>query len=589
MLEQAHTPLKSGLASFVQASPDYELAPVGLGAFQEQADRLAEFGRNGDIYVVHAAEGETVVPMEVLEANPQVKELLFGQMRDMGLDPKEYTVGDELNSINPYTGMPEFFLKKIFKGVKKVIMKAAPIVVPMIAGTFFGPLGAMLASAAITKLQGGSWGDVLKGAAMSYIGGSLMEGIGGALTGTSIGDALGYTTGPGGFAGFTSGLERGLAAPFTASSLQKLNPSNWGSRAAQLGSQVSAAGSQLVEDPMGAFDPVATSFLEDPGSIPGAAGTGAGTAARDAVGRPLPQVDFGPQAQALVGQPPFGPPAQALLGQPSISPQAQDLGRIMGQPPPLEAAAIPSAATPYKGIPGADFDWTGVPPSPSEDPSIWDRLQSGAEDASDVLFGRDPSEVDIAKKAREFRAAYRAEGLTLPTSDAIARAREELAVDPIRRYGPSLALAGGAAYLGGAFEDEEQKPSEAEKRFAAARRQRERERAEIKERLGKGEFTPDVTRRPSSFDPPVFYDYKYYQPRAFAAEGGLMDDSYPRRDLLVEGPGTERSDDIPAMLSDGEFVMNARSVRGADPTGRGDRYRGAQNLYGLMRDFEMRG
>ena len=259
MLEQAHTPLKSGLASFVQASPDYELAPVGLGAFQEQADRLAEFGRNGDIYVVHAAEGETVVPMEVLEANPQVKELLFGQMRDMGLDPKEYTVGDELNSINPYTGMPEFFLKKIFKGVKKVIMKAAPIVVPMIAGTFFGPLGAMLASAAITKLQGGSWGDVLKGAAMSYIGGSLMEGIGGALTGTSIGDALGYTTGPGGFAGFTSGVGRGLAAPFTASSLQKLNPSNWGSRAAQLGSQVSAAGTAAKDyiSDAGVMDPSA--------------------------------------------------------------------------------------------------------------------------------------------------------------------------------------------------------------------------------------------------------------------------------------------------------------------------------------------
>jgi hypothetical protein len=58
--------------------------------------------------------------------------------------------------------------------------------------------------------------------------------------------------------------------------------------------------------------------------------------------------------------------------------------------------------------------------------------------------------------------------------------------------------------------------------------------------------------------------------------------------MLVEGPGTERSDDIPAMLSDGEFVLNARSVRGADPTGQGNRYLGAQNLYRMMRDFEMR-
>jgi len=72
----------------------------------------------------------------------------------------------------------------------------------------------------------------------------------------------------------------------------------------------------------------------------------------------------------------------------------------------------------------------------------------------------------------------------------------------------------------------------------------------------------------------------------FGNQGGLA--QYPRREMLVEGPGTERSDDIPAMLSDGEFVLNARSVRGADPTGQGNRHRGAQNLYRMMRDFEMR-
>ena len=63
---------------------------------------------------------------------------------------------------------------------------------------------------------------------------------------------------------------------------------------------------------------------------------------------------------------------------------------------------------------------------------------------------------------------------------------------------------------------------------------------------------------------------------------------FPRRKMLVEGPGTETSDDIPAMLSDGEFVINSRAVKGADPTGQGNRYAGAQNLYNMMRNFEMR-
>ena len=76
------------------------------------------------------------------------------------------------------------------------------------------------------------------------------------------------------------------------------------------------------------------------------------------------------------------------------------------------------------------------------------------------------------------------------------------------------------------------------------------------------------------------------QPTLFSATGGSVE--YPRRDLLVEGPGTEKSDDIPAMLSDGEFVINSKAVRGADPSGRGNRYAGANNLYNLMRNFEMR-
>ena len=109
MLQPSHFTPNTGLASLADASPDYELAPIGLASFQDQAKKLAEYGRNGDIYVVHAAEGETVVPMEVLNENPKIKELLFKQMEDMGLDPQEFVVGNELNSINPVTGLPEFF------------------------------------------------------------------------------------------------------------------------------------------------------------------------------------------------------------------------------------------------------------------------------------------------------------------------------------------------------------------------------------------------------------------------------------------------------------------------------------------------
>ncbi len=98
----------------------------GLASFQNEVSRLADLGRYEDAYIVHAAEGETVVPMAVFDENPRLKAMLFAQMRGMGIDPQQYIVGNELNSINPVTGQPEFFLKKIFKEPKKAINTITP-------------------------------------------------------------------------------------------------------------------------------------------------------------------------------------------------------------------------------------------------------------------------------------------------------------------------------------------------------------------------------------------------------------------------------------------------------------------------------
>jgi len=79
----------------------------------------------------------------------------------------------------------------------------------------------------------------------------------------------------------------------------------------------------------------------------------------------------------------------------------------------------------------------------------------------------------------------------------------------------------------------------------------------------------------------------------FAANGGLMSlaqGGFPRKNGKIQGPGTETSDDIPAMLSDGEFVVNARTVRGLGESMGGSgkmnaRERGAEFLYGVQNQF----
>ncbi len=85
---------------------------------------LAALGRNEDRFMAHVAKGEMVVPPVISD---KTKSLIKKEMQAVGLDPKEYEVGVGM-SINPITGQAEFgFLKKLAKSVKKVVKKVAPI------------------------------------------------------------------------------------------------------------------------------------------------------------------------------------------------------------------------------------------------------------------------------------------------------------------------------------------------------------------------------------------------------------------------------------------------------------------------------
>ena len=85
---------------------------------------------------------------------------------------------------------------------------------------------------------------------------------------------------------------------------------------------------------------------------------------------------------------------------------------------------------------------------------------------------------------------------------------------------------------------------------------------------------------------------RYYQEGGLGALMGGMDDMMPSGDLDMRpggesvGPGTGTSDDIPAMLSDGEFVMTAAAVEGA---GGGDRDLGSERMMNMMKNFEQGG
>jgi len=80
-----------------------------------------------------------------------------------------------------------------------------------------------------------------------------------------------------------------------------------------------------------------------------------------------------------------------------------------------------------------------------------------------------------------------------------------------------------------------------------------------------------------------FDDYSFMSGFNAGGIASLRSGGYPRRTGQISGPGTATSDSLPAMLSDGEFVMTAKAVRGA---GKGDRRAGAKRMYALMHQLE---
>ena len=158
-----------------------------LDNFKNFVSSIGGLGRYEDTYIVHAAEGETVVPMEVFNRNPVLKERLFESMRDMGIEPERYVVGNELNSINPITGQPEFFLKNIGKFINRVMPGDSEKYLPLAAGFF--PQLSTLAAAGVGAGIGavsaaGRDEDILRGA----LTGGLMGGGTRSLLGRFSGD-----------------------------------------------------------------------------------------------------------------------------------------------------------------------------------------------------------------------------------------------------------------------------------------------------------------------------------------------------------------------------------------------------------------
>jgi hypothetical protein len=145
-------------------------------------------------------------------------------------------------------------------------------------------------------------------------------------------------------------------------------------------------------------------------------------------------------------------------------------------------------------------------------------------------------------------------------------------------YVPAVGLATLGAGALGAFDTPEQRMPE--NPFGKSSRELLEANPELYRSLMEPYMAPiQIARSDVEVPTPPDFMFSSFLPQT-AAKGGEM---FPRKTGFIAGPGTETSDDVPAMLSDGEFVMTARAVRGL---GNGSRKQGVRKMYDMMKNFE---
>ncbi|MAG59272.1 hypothetical protein CMO96_00560 [Candidatus Woesebacteria bacterium] len=604
----------------------------GVHTLKNAADMLADFGRHGDIYIAHVAEGETVIPLEVLNANPKMKSMIWQQFEEMGIDPEQYIVGNEFNMTNPATGVREFgfnpfkavkkvfkkvtrTVKKVFKKIKPFLKAVAPILIG-IAAPYLLPAAPLWLSAGIGSLAGSFVSGVRdpKQLALSFgmgaIGGGIkakyFSGPGGSFFGSKTNPGAAFTDFGGAPGSGISSLGAGLT-----NVQNPLNPQTWG---------------------LESFNPLADPTAP-PATSPTLAGNfepgvGGDTSIRQLAGG----VDQPVMVQTADGAAQLIPPDQAYAleasgnlvdgrlttqgtdlvnqqaawssGAPSITDQA--VGGPSGPPsvlssdfqggPPSQLNTVPykmqTRAPTLAGDPPNWFERNIYDPAPNIGGQGEGILESYI---SPQRSGIQPDYGDVASQIQAHEQAWNLANPGVEIPAAVQKSivdRTLAAAQPgmYSRYWPAATI-GGAGAVAADYATEGQVL---------------------------GLFPPDTTPEDTDgdgqidqwrdnrtgvlyYEDPAKYGYgsDFYGENPYYSQqhlptyvgGTPSPTTFPPPPVTVAGggeivgPGTATSDSIPALLSDGEFVVNAGTVSGI---GGGNRREGARKLYAMQRAYDQR-
>jgi hypothetical protein len=644
------------------------------GGLADAAKALQSRGRHGDTVLAHI--------------NPQEAQML----RQAG----------GLGTTNPYTGLPEYgFFSSVWKSVTAPVKTVVNVVKdvaksdigrialtigatmalgPVAAGFGIGTAGtAAIVGGGMAALGGGNLQDVLKGAAMGYIGGTIapsissyMPGAAGSVlnqgfTGAALGTGFGLASGMSPEQALKAGAVGGLTAAGVGYGQQK-GYLPGGPKTIESGETPATATDPMLQQPVEPVGPVGTALdnLPPPTSTTDPYSpyyTEPAAASMDARQALLNQTygDFQntvPINSSYTAQDPSLVNDYSLQARPIPGPgQVMSSGTGLGIQPPQPVSLSGFKAAPggiglssanLSGAPGLTLPSTGSlesrGPAPVVDKSSYslgaraEQVLSPVKDFYNENFATDRPSIQAGNAQAEVAGgkalvAYRARmeaagskpgdpGYAAGAEAAYDAAYEANAPGFFSKYAPLAAAGLGATYLAGGFDapPADDKPvydpaytgtdymRDNPQAFSGSLYNYQSQGAgaydpyrETRYAGGQGGAAPGVVtptgimqaqyspeygrRRTQALQQYLYSPFIGTAEPIMAAKGGSIRE-FPRKTGPINGPGTGTSDDIPAMLSDGEFVFTAKAVRNA---GNGSRRKGAARMYKLMKSLEKGG
>lgn len=252
--------------------------------------------------------------------------------------------------------------------------------------------------------------------------------------------------------------------------------------------------------------------------------------------------------------------------------------QIMGAPSGIETVATGPNAGAMSSGPLTTGAGTEVASTVTEAPGFFESVkETFAPDRTLAERGTSLKEAFLPKGPTldEVRAADPSMSMT----DAIAYT-EKLAPNLARKYGPLAGAGLGVMALSGGFDTPQPELPAGFEDFMAGGGQRLLRESPEKYGLRFGGIQP-LSSLYTNYAPPV----PTYNAAMGSGPQGVDPNDFPRMNGPINGPGTGTSDDVPAMLSDGEFVFTAKAVRNM---GDGSRRKGAKRMYAMMKKLENR-